>query len=152
MSRSRRLLANLLVLGIVAGTAAAIATGRELWPFSPYPMFSTVRRGPTVARPWLYGVLSDGTEAPLADRAAFHPFRLSQLESAFDRLGPADLREGLEDMLSRYEARRRSGRHSGPPVAGLRVYRMTFELEADGGNRDRPLARELLAEVSAETR
>ncbi len=152
MTRSRRLLANLLVLGIVAGSAAAIATGRELWPFSPYPMFSGVHRETTVARHWIYGVLPDGREVPLSDRRFFHPLRPAQLEAAFARLGPAERREGLDDILSRYEARRAAGRHGGPRVTGLRLYRMTFELEADAGNRDRPLARELLAEAPGETR
>jgi len=152
MTRSRRLLANLLVLGVVAGSAAAIGTGHELWPFSPYPMFSRTHRGPTVERLWVYGVLPDGREVPLSDRRAFHPLRLAQLEAALTNLGPAGRREGLEDMLSRYEVRRGAGRHGGPRFTGLRLYRMAFELEDDAGNRDRPLVRELLAEVAGETR
>ena len=143
MSRSRRLFANLIIAAILAGSAAAIVTGLELWPFSPYPMFSAVRRGPTVTSLWLYGVLPGGEEVPLSDRAAFHPFRLAQLEAALARLDLPGREEGLRDILARHETRR----HAGPGLAGLRLYRMTFGIDARAANRDRPLARELLAEV-----
>jgi len=152
MSRSRRALANLVIAAILAGSGAAIVTGRELWPFSPYPMFSALRRGPTVEDVWLYGVLPGGDETPLSDRSAFHPFRLAQLKVALERLAPPARQEALADMLARYEQRRRSGWHAGPELAGLRVYRLTFELDDRAANRERPLARELLAEARAEAR
>lgn len=152
MSRSRRVVANLAIAAILAGSAAAIVTGRELWPFSPYPMFSALRRGPTVRDLWLYGVLPGGDETPLSDRSAFHPFRLAQLKAALERLAPPARREALEDMLARYEHRRIAGLHAGPGLVGLRVYRMTFECDDRAANRDRPLARELLAETLAEAR
>ncbi len=152
MSRPRRLLVNLVIAAILAGQGAAIVLDRELWPFSPYPMFSTAQRGPVVSRLWLYGVLPGGREVALTDRAAFLPLRLAQIEGGLGRLAPEGLREGLGDLLARYEARRREGGHAGPPIEGLRLYRMTFEIDALAASRDRPLSRELLAEAPAEAR
>ena len=43
--------------------------------------------------------------------------------------------------------RRRSGLHKGPPLAGLRLYRMTFALDPDPAGRERPLERVLLGNM-----
>lgn len=152
MTPRRRLLANAIVLAILGGQALAIVLDRELWPFSPYPMYSELRRGPTVSRLWLYGLSVDGAEAPLKERAAFHPFRLAQLEGALARLDEPRLREALQDLLARYEAGRRDGRHAGRELSALRLYRMTWNVDPEARNRDRPLARDLLAEARAEAR
>jgi hypothetical protein len=140
----RRLLANAVILAILGGQAAAIVTGRELWPFSPYAMYSNLRRGPTISRLWVVGVSEGGAETPLHG-AMLHPFRFSQLEAGLGRLDGEVRREGLSDLLRRYEVRRLAGRHAGPALEALRLYRMTFDAAADGDRR--PLARDLLAEV-----
>jgi hypothetical protein len=140
----RRLLANGILLAILLGQAVAIVADRELWPFSPYPMFSTVL-GPTVARFWLSGVRADGTEIALRARSAFHPFRLAQLEGALERMDPPELAAATRDLLARYEARREAGRHDGPPLAALRIYRVVWQTDAAAGAD--PIARELLSEA-----
>ncbi|MFI5403246.1 MAG: hypothetical protein ACHQ1G_09935 [Planctomycetota bacterium] len=148
MTRRRRLLANAVILAILCGQLLAIVLDRELWPFSPYSMYSDLRRGPAVTRLWLYGVAADGTEAPL-ELSMVHPYRFPQLETALSRLQGADVQEGLRDILARYEARRRAGRHAGPTLSALRLYRMTWTADPRVANRDRPLERDLLAEAGA---
>lgn len=143
MTRRSRLVANAILLAILAGQAAAIVSGRELWPFSPYPMFSKPL-GDTVSRFWLHGMLADGSEVPLRQRSAFHPFRLAQLEGALARMDAGELAEAARDMLARYESRRAAGDHRGPRLSALRIYRVTWDTGVPAGE---PLARELLAEA-----
>lgn len=149
MSRSRRLVANLVLLGILVGSAVAIVTGQELWPFSPYPMFSSVRQ-PVVGKLWIRGVLGDGTEVRLTSHRAFHPLRLAQLTAGLERLSGERLDAALRDVLARYGAERRAGYHDGPRLSGIRIYRMTFLLDADLLGRDRPLSQVLVAEAFGE--
>ena len=44
MPKHRLLLAHLLILGILGGSFYDILTRQEHWPFSNYPMFSTIHR------------------------------------------------------------------------------------------------------------
>lgn len=150
MTRRRRVVADLVLVAILVGSGAAIVTGRELWPFSPYPMFSSVRRGPFLEQLWLEGVLADGTAVPLPGPRALHPLRLAQLVTVLERLPREDMPEALRDVLRRYDAGRRAGRHDGAPLKGLRLYRMTFAPEPDPAGRDRPRSRELLAEAAGD--
>jgi hypothetical protein len=150
MTRGRRVVANLVLGGILVGSAAAIVTGKELWPFSPYPMFSSVRAGPVLEKLWFQGVLADGREVPIHGHRAFHPLRLAQLTRGLERLPKGQMEEALRDVLLRYGVERRAGRHDGPPLKGLRIYRMTFAFDPDPAGRDRPRSCELVAEAVGE--
>ena len=55
--------------------------------------------------------------------------------------------EALRDLLRRYEERRRAGQHDGPPLRGLRLYRLQWQLDLWGRNRDQPNQRDLLFEL-----
>jgi len=48
------------------------------------------------------------------------------------------LNKGLLDSLKRYEKLRRAGRHDGPPLQDLRLYRVKGYPEAGLKNVDRP--------------
>ena len=89
-------------------------------------------------------------QAPLADRTAYRPLALSQVEMTLAHADERGIAEALEDLLGRYETRRRAGGHQGPPLAGLRLYRMTWGIDPRAANRDRPLSRELLGETRRE--
>ncbi len=115
-------------------------------------MFSTLRRPPTITRLWIYGVREDGAEAPLANRAAYRPLAVSQVEKVLDRGDERRIGEALDDLLARYEARRRKGDHRGPALVGLRLYRMTWTADPTVANRDRPRSRELVAEARGASR
>lgn len=139
MTARRRTVANGIVLALLAGQAAAVLADRELWPFSPYPMYSTLQTG-TITRLWLYRVGADGTEEPLDDRTALAPPRLAALETGLARMDRDARHEALRDLLARCEQR-----HDGRAFKALRLYRMSWD--AARGDRDHPIARELLAEA-----
>jgi hypothetical protein len=57
------------------------------------------------------------------------------------------LRTALQDCLARYEDLRRSGRHNGPALVGVRLYRLRWRLDRWARNVDRPDSRTLILEV-----
>jgi hypothetical protein len=131
---SRLLLAHCVVAVLVGGSLWALVADRELWPFSPYPMYSgMVDESLSRLRP--YGVAAGGEEVFLGD-----PRYLGFMEGVFDAehlhwtfLNVARreedpeaerrrLREAARFAGARYEELRLRGRHDGPPLRAVRLY------------------------------
>ena len=158
-SRGRRFLVTSVAALITAGSVAEIARdppyAREYWPFSQYQMYSE-RSKETLTMRRLFGVTA-GTpsrEIPLVEKRYIFPFDHSRLWTSLDRLDKSTDRErllsiALADCLRRYEVRRLEGRHDGPPLSALRLYRLHWT--AASSAKDRIADRELLWEVEAST-
>ncbi len=156
----RLLLVHLGLFVILAGSLFDIATGREHWPFSPYPMFSSIEREPVEEKVRLYGVplgesngggATTDEEFPLLDEAAIQPFDEARLASGLRKLqrrgdDPA-LRAAMSDVLARYETLRLAGQQDGPPLQAVRLYELSWTLDPLARNVDTPDARVLLLEV-----
>jgi hypothetical protein len=152
MSPSRRALINIVIVGLLAGSAYDIVTDQEHWPFSQYPMFSGVWRSPTFTWLRLFGVTADGREFPLDENRYVAPFDQSRLPKALKRIieerrRPADVKIALADCLARYEVLRQEARHDGPPLAALRLYELEWTIDPAGANLDHPDRRSFIAEV-----
>ena len=65
MTPKRRIFAHVLIFAVILGSAYDIATRQEHWPFSDYPMFSTIHRATVLEWPRLFGVTADGSEVAL---------------------------------------------------------------------------------------
>lgn len=154
MSTRRLFIAHFLIVFIVAGSLYDIGTRQEHWPFSNYPMFSTVHRQPTLTWLRLFGVTPEGTEVPLVRYNELYPFDQSRLPLGLRRIaegpdaGPR-VHGAIADVLQRYNARRAAGDISGPELRRIRLYRMGWTLEPFAGNLDRPSSRVLLSEAVA---
>jgi hypothetical protein len=152
MSLTRVVLASLLTLGIVAGSTYDILRDREHWPFSQYPMFANVDRSRGHRTLRLYGVVRrTGEEVPLTDFAYLDPFDQCRVSTALarinaDRAREERLRAALADVYARYERRRAAGRHHGPPLASLRLYKLRWVLDPAARNALHPDTRELVYE------
>jgi glycosyltransferase involved in cell wall biosynthesis len=152
---TRRLAIVLILMAVmVGGSISDIVFDREDWPLSQYPMFSTVDLRPTLQVIRVVGVTRETVprEIQLMDDDSIGPLDQCRLSTALARtfnnpsrrpLGPAMLR-GVLDL---YEARRGSGENDGPPLEAVRAYDMTWTLDADARNVDRPDVRRLIAEV-----
>jgi hypothetical protein len=152
MSIGRLVMAHLLILGIVGSSLYDIATEQEHFPFSNYPMFSTVHRAPVLRWYRLFGVTPDGQEVALLRHSHLWPLDQSRLPLGLRRIhqqlgSKARLKEALADILRRYERRRAAGNHDGPAVRAVRLYELAWDLEPYAANLDRPASRELIAEV-----
>jgi hypothetical protein len=155
MTRNRGLLVHLLIAGVIAGSAYDIATRQEHWPFSDYPMFAVAHRRPVLEN-WyrLFGVTHDNREVAILKYSELWPLDQSRLPLGLRRLyqqpgGPERVRAAVADILRRYELRRQQGLHKGPPLRGLRLYTVDWDLEAYAANLDRPRSRTLLVEVGS---
>ena len=151
-SGPRLWLVNAVLLIVLGGSLFAIVAADESWPFCSYQMFSYVRGERSLVRYRLYGVnAASGVEIPLRESRFIDPFDPSRLHRAFSRMdakpGRAVLfRDALSGCFARYEELRRAGRHEGPPLRGIRLYRLEWRLKPDAANRDWPDRKELLSE------
>ncbi len=155
MAPARYAAAHAVVTCLLIGSAYDIATGTEHWPFSPYPMFSSVEREPVLDSLVIAGVTADAaTELPLRDRSFVDPFDQCRLVTAFQRVrnrrdDGTQLRTMLGDVLARYERLRHAGRHEGPALRAIRIYAAHWTLDPHAANVDTPDSMTLLGEVAA---
>lgn len=150
MPKRRLVVAYALGAIIFGGALADLVRDTEHWPFSQYPMFSEVQAAQTFSMLRLYGIpqQSPQAEVPLDSNLYLQPFDNSRLPPALEHAARENrLDEAMENCLTRYEALRREGRHDGPALVGMRLYRLTWTLQSSADNVDRPDRKELLAEV-----
>jgi len=155
----RRAVVYVVIATIVAASVLAIVRdpplANEPWPFSAYRLYAQANTGRYVSRHRLFGVTREDPpgEIPLVDEY-LQPFEHLRFTYALLRLRrekrrAGALEEGLRDVLSRYEARRRAGKHDGPALRGVRLYHLRWRLvERVPQNRDVPDERRLLFEIS----
>jgi hypothetical protein len=158
-TRARRLPVYALLATMIGGFAVAVVRddplGKELWPFSAYPMYSGRPGGWIATSRRVFGVPRDETadEIPLVTDEYLYPIEHARFYVALRAIqlgGDRSLEPALRDTLARYEANRRSGRHHGPPLRAIRLYEVRCRLDPKATNRDRPDDRRLLFEVGAE--
>lgn len=155
LSLTERVPAYALAAIVIGGSAYDIVRDQEHWPFSQYPMFSTVERSRTFESLRLFGVMADGrSEVPLLAHDYLEPLdqcRLSTSLSWIARMpdGPAMLEDIVRRSFRRYEARRARGEHDGPELAAVRLYRCRWNLRHDASNSETPDFRELVLAVDA---
>ena len=152
MSRARIWLVLLGLFAIVLGSFAAIVTGNEYWPFSPYRMFSRIETPAVEDKLRLYGVRADGSEIPLLADDLLHPLNdvriligMRRLQLAGDFAG---IETGLNDILNRYTTRQLAGEHAGERLTALRLYEVEWDIASDSADFITPDRRELIAEVT----
>ena len=153
MTRSRRLLANLLIGFLLAASAYDIVKDEEHWPFSQYPMFSRVSESRNLTWLRVYVVTSDGQESPLLTHAEVFPFDQSRLSKALGavrtrRDAQSEIAAILANCLDRYERLRLEGRHDGPPAVRMRLYEVKWTLHPAAANLSSPDERTLVGEAS----
>jgi hypothetical protein len=130
-------------IAIVIGAAVAfyaatmydVATRREDWPISPYPMYSDMP-GTTASR-WTINGVSEAGEFKLDDAqtAPFHGSRLLSINKSLER-HPAKRSQFIRKLVSHYESERE--REKWPELHAIRFYRETWDLREYANGVDRP--------------
>ncbi len=151
MSRARQRFVHALLAVVLTGSAYAVVTGQEAWPFSPYPMYAKAERQRTLIRYETFGIQEDRSEIRL-DGRHLRPFIISRFSTAIKELQADPARRGrvseaVEDCLRRYDRLRLSGKIQGPPLIGMRLYRTKWQLDPLARNIDQPVERLKLAEI-----
>jgi glycosyltransferase involved in cell wall biosynthesis len=149
MARQRLLAIYALLAVIVGGSLLDIIRDTEHWPFSNYPMYSGVENSFSLTMFRLFGVTQDGSEISLHNDIRYlQPFDNSRLPQAFEYVAEKhQLREAVLDCFLRYEALRRAGRHNGPQLEAMRLYRVYWVLDPLARNVDHPDHKDLFVEV-----
>jgi hypothetical protein len=153
MSKRRYLLANAVILSIVAASFYDIIRDEEHWPFSQYPMFNRVTTSRELKWLRLYGVTPDGKEFALIRYSDVFPFDQSRLSKALGSIATrpgaaAQLHAALANCLERHERQRQMGWNDGPALSRLRLYEVRWRLDPRAANVDTPDSRRLIAEVA----
>ena len=147
----RLLTVYLLGAVILGGSLIVWVRDTECWPYSPYPMFSSIspRKDFKFTTLRVYGVTQQEplAEVPLDDNTYIEPFDNASLFEALNIvLNENRLTPGLKDLLQRYEVLRSAKIHNGPPIRGLRLYRVTWYLNDQASNENTPAERVFLGE------
>ena len=157
LSRGRVYFVYLIIGVIVGGSLYDLARDSEHWPFSQYGMYSEVQRDPSLSVMRLFGVTrGESQEIPMLRFDYVQPLDQSRIRWAFEDMNYRPNREqrmraALSDCLARYERLREAGRHHGPPLEAIRLYRLYWKLDPWARNANGPDRKELLFEVSKRT-
>ena len=132
------------------------------WPLTYYGMYSRVQ-SPQVEWHVVYGVTVDGREVRLQKDDYWIPLGTARLGAVLRRVrrgqdAHAAVGAGngqvvdrtVAGLLTIYESHRQKGWHDGPPLAGLRLYAVTWRLDPELANLDAPERRELVSEYVAQ--
>ena len=140
---------------LLAAQGTAIVSWLELWPFSPYKMFSETRRASdALTRYRVFGIpAGDPTAEFWITPSMLGPLSNSSLQrSAARARGAADPERSLQAfagaLFDLYEVGHRRATHHGPRLVGLRLYEDVWS-QPDTRARDaeRPHRRTVLVTV-----
>ena len=154
VERRREILIYIVIFVIAGGSLFDIITRGEHWPFSRYPMFSSVKRDYSYTEFKLFGVPKNNpqSEMNLLEPQYIRPLTILHLSMTFKKK-PVNLtyekyiQEVLTRILERYELLRLTGDHDGPQLRGIRLYQYLWKLDPKGRHVDQPYARELIFEI-----
>lgn len=141
MPPRRRRVVIVFLACFLLGSATAVVTGKELWPFSPYPMYRDTRHETKFRHGQLVGVLADGTEVRLRGRVP--PFNVERLNNLLWKLHRNEVTRPrvarvLQDAWRRY-------RDPSQQLVGLRFYDSAWDFTTETPHV--PTARTLVAEA-----
>ena len=126
-----RLLAFLVPVSIQSSYLFRQADG---WLFGNYSLFSALSKSTRVTRYSIYGVRQgEGTELRLDESAYWAPLDLLRIRAALElvaRASKGDEARLLEALKERYRVNAERGRHGGPPLKSIRIYRVTYDWTA----------------------
>jgi hypothetical protein len=144
MMRARAAVA-ILFLFIFGTEAYSTISLQPLWPFVPYKMFSQV--GSAAWEQWYFeGIEPNARTFPLRLRRDLPAYRVYEVQSAFR--DHQDDRNYLHDYLAAMCAvysLEPYGKNRPPELWGIRLYRLGWELKANGGNL--PVSKSLVDEI-----
>ncbi len=141
----------LAVIGLViGGSLFCILMDGEAWPFSQYPMYSKPRE-PLHSVIKIFGQTESG-DVDLSDTQYWAPLTFGHFNVGMRRIQKmpdkdARCSAALSFLLPHYEKIRRQGKHAGPPIHGLKLFRNTYRMRPDLANRNQPEQEELLCEI-----
>jgi hypothetical protein len=151
-ARQRVLLVYSLAAIILGGSLYTLLMDAEYWPFLSYRLVAVAEESHSLTSFVLFGVptTTPDREFPLTQFKYTQPLDNSRLRVAFASIyeNRRDrLRDAVRDCLVRYDALRQAGKHHGPALRAMRLYRAYWVLNPRGRNVDHPDRKDLLVEI-----
>ena len=142
LGKVRRFIVQATIVIIISASCLSILAGLEYWPFSHYRMYAKLRRGTSHTSYQFTGISLDGSEIAIEPRHS-EPLAESRMAVAVRRMKqrsqpPEMIEKALQNVLERYEMKRLAGLHTDPPLKGLKLYRLTWELLPWASNAKQP--------------
>lgn len=128
MSPTRALLVKLVLAVLIVGHLVVQVYQREWWPFSRYPMYSTVFEPKVFKFLKVIAIKENGDEWAIPIYRYFRPFMDNNLMQSFDR--HEDLQKRAEMLRALFAWYGRSTIINKPPIIGLRLYQYEYNFEA----------------------
>jgi hypothetical protein len=148
------MLINTAIAFVVIGHFAVLLTQHEFWPFSYYPMYADLRTAWSYEALRVAGVTADGSEVDFVRPADIAPFSAYGLHAELKHFSEVpDHARQLPLLLTawRDHYNQMADAAGRTHLMGLRLYRVTYELDRrlDPKAKDhaRIMSRELMAEV-----
>ena len=143
MSLGRRWVVYGLFAFVLGGNLASFVFNRQVWPYSPYPMFADVEDPHTFETLALVGEPVDGGEIWFEGQGylsdALSPMVVnSGFGGRRARPGMNGVDDRLRETYEFYESRRRQGLSGAPPLRRLQLYRFSWTLRRDLANLRTP--------------
>lgn len=139
----------LLGVLIIVTQVAEIYVNRECWPFLVYSMYAAPQ-APEISWDRVYGIARDGREFQLYASPYTPPFTDVEVAYSLDYLlhrpEPARLDAALSGCYKLYLDARKLGRHHGPDLQALRIYRLTWHVEKSLRNKEIPDSKQQMYE------
>lgn len=152
----RKIFVTVLILVVIGSWAGCIIlqTNFNFWPFSWNPMYRYRIRKREFSRVRMFGVTggNPSQEFPIL-RQYLSPVSEQEFVRTikiFSKLEPTvrqrHLDEAISDCLARYEAKRLKKRHAGHQLSGIRLYKVTWQLDHWARNLNSPSKKDLIYE------
>lgn len=121
---------KIAILILLIAHAACWLTGKEFWPFSPYPMYSKPFNPNEYRYYSLYAIDEKGVEWKVPVVEYLFPFwEASFMEALFARPDSESRKVFLTKMLELYEGRRIFLKKDWPPTKTFRLYQTAYKWE-----------------------
>lgn len=134
------------LVALVAIHAVAVASMRDLWPFSNYPMYSKLQTDRTFRSVRIVAFSDSDPPRRFVDRSTHLRTQVNRLVHR-EEPAPARLNKLLRDYFRGYEQRDRL-KAENVRLVEARVYRLKWEMLPDASNRGTPDEVELVARVA----
>jgi len=109
---------------------------KDIWPFSTYAMYTRLRAPDHAQQHVLVGLTTDQPAREIEiflEWEYLRPLYRGSLKNSLRRFSaspdPDQLKAAAIDCLRRYEERRTTGLHDGPPLSAIRVYRYVWHYD-----------------------
>jgi hypothetical protein len=148
MKLYRKLIVAFFLIGIVGWHVFAVSAQQDHWPFSNYPMYAKLQAEREFSNVRIVAFTDETPPRRIVERSTHLRTLMARLARR-EIPDPARIERTIRDHFGRY-GQRDDKDLGGARIAEVRIYKQTWVLRPDAGNRDQPDRNELIARVKVD--